>query len=283
MAELLYGAPAAKALKEQMKAKIAELSERGIVPCIAVLRAGNDESQLSYERGLGKTFGALGMRLESIQLPEDVSREALCAAIDEINRDEQIHGCLILRPLPGGLETQALLDRLSPEKDVDGITSASLAKLLTGQGPGYAPCTAAACLRLLDYYQVPLHGSRAVVIGRSLVVGKPLSLLLTGRDATVTLCHSRTQKLPEICREAELLICAVGHAGLVDENYVNPSQTIIDVGINVGEDGKLCGDVDFASVEPLVAALSPVPGGLGGVTSAVLAEHVVRAAVEQNK
>lgn len=278
MAKLLTGAQPAAAIKEDLKGRVAELSARGIVPCLGVLRVGEDGGQISYERGLRKTLEALGIRVESVTLPEGSGRPAVYEAIRRLNADSAIHGVLILRPLPGGLEDQALLDVLSPEKDVDGATSGSLAMLLSGRGPGWLPCTPEAVLRLLDHYGVPLAGARVVVVGRSLVVGKPLSLLLIGRDATVTLCHRRTRDLPEICRSADILVCAAGQAGLIREDYVNQNQVVVDVAANLDADGKLSGDADFAAVEPLVAAITPVPRGVGTVTSSVLAAHVVRAA-----
>lgn len=279
MAEILYGAPAAESIKAETGCRALELSNSGVVPCLGILRMGRRDSQLSYERGLRKTCESLGIRVESIVLPETGSEKQLREAIAAVNENDEIHGCVILRPLPGNLERQELLDLLRPEKDVDGVTGASLARMMTGQGPGYAPCTAEAVLRLLDHYGVPLAGAQVTVIGRSLVVGKPLALLLTGRDATVTLCHSKTRQLPELCRRAEILISAAGQTGLVNENYVNQNQSVVDVGVNLNEEGKLCGDVVFGAVEPRVRAISPVPRGLGAVTTAILAEHVVLAAL----
>ncbi len=278
MAEQLKGAAVAAALCEKLSARVQALREKGVIPRLAILRLGEEPGDLAYERGAVKRCGGLGIELEQVALPRDAEQAALLAEIDRINADRSIHGCLILRPLPPQIDEATVCARLAPEKDVDSITQGSMCRVYTGRGAGFIPCTPQAVLEILDYYGVELTGARVAVIGRSLVVGKPLSLLLQARNATVTMCHTKTRDLARLCREQDILIAAAGHAGTVDERFVHPGQTVIDVGTNQGPDGKLTGDVCFDRVEPLVRAITPVPGGVGAVTTTVLASHVVEAA-----
>ena len=278
MAQILYGKAVAEAMAEELKQRTARLKARGVTPALAILRVGEAAASRAYERAALRRCGELGLDTVTVELPEDSDTASVCAAVERINEDEGLHGCLILQPLPKQVDSAAVFERLRPEKDVDGVTSRSASRVFTGVGPGFCPCTAQACLELLDHYDVPLAGRRAAVIGRSLVVGKPLAMLLTARDATVTLCHSRTKDLPGVCREAEILIAAVGRAEMVDERYVNQDQIILDVGVNLRADGHMCGDVAFDKVEGQVKAISPVPGGVGAVTTTVLAKHVIEAA-----
>ncbi len=278
MAERLRGAPVAAALCEHLKSRREALSARGIVPRLAIIRLGEEGSDLAYEQSAAKRCAALGIALERVALPREISQAGLLEEIARLNADKSVHGVLLLRPLPGQIDGARACAALAAEKDVDGVTPASMARVYAGRGPGFAPCTAQAVLALLDYYRVPLEGVRAAVIGRSLVIGRPLALLLQARNATVTLCHSRTRDLAELCREQELLICAAGRAGLLDGRFVRPGQTVIDVGVNPLPGGGITGDVCFEQVEPLVRAITPVPGGVGAVTTAMLAEHVLRAA-----
>lgn len=201
------------------------------------------------------------------------------AVIDEVNRDDAIHGCLMFRPLPKTLDEAAACAALDPAKDVDCITEGSLFGVFANRKVGFPPCTAEACIQLLDYYGYELSGARVTVVGRSLVIGKPVSMMLQARNATVTMCHTRTRDLAAECRKAEVLVVAAGHIGTVRADAVSEGQTVIDVGINWDEQaGKLCGDVAFDEAEPIVGAITPVPGGVGSVTTAVLAKHVVEAA-----
>ena len=203
--------------------------------------------------------------------------------IRQINEDDTIHGCLMFRPLPNKSDEAEACTLLAPEKDVDCMTSGSLASVFTGKGAGYPPCTAEACVELLDHYGIPLRGKRVAVIGRSLVIGKPVSMMLQSRDATVTMCHTKTVDMPAVCRNAEIIIAAAGKAGVGDEQFASPGQVILDVGINVDEEGMLCGDVKFDAVEPIVEAITPVPAGVGAVTTAVLAKHVIEAAEKKQR
>ena len=281
MAILMKGAPVAAAICARTTAQMQKLAEQGVTPCLAILRVGENGGDVAYERSAVKRCAGLGIRTETVALPADASEEALLAEIDRVNRSEEIHGCLLLRPLPRHMDEYRLCQALDPQKDVDCITAGSMSFVFTGLGEGFWPCTPQACLEILDYYGVGLRGAKAAVIGRSLVVGRPLAMLLQARDATVTLCHSRTKDLAALCREQDILISAAGHIGTVDGSFVREGQVVLDVGTNVGSDGKLTGDVVFDSVEGLVGAITPVPGGVGAVTTSVLAAHVVQAAARQ--
>jgi methylenetetrahydrofolate dehydrogenase (NADP+)/methenyltetrahydrofolate cyclohydrolase len=278
MAELLKGAPVAAALTQALCDRASKLKERGVTPTLAIVRVGERPDDVSYETGAMKRCGKVGVEVRHFLLPADCARETLLDTIREINADESIHGCLLFRPLEHKEDEAAACALLKPEKDVDGMTAGSLASVFSGQGAGYPPCTAQACLEILDHYGIDLRGKRVTVIGRSLVVGRPVSMLLQRRDATVTMCHTKTENLPETCRQAEILVAAAGKMGMVDDRHVSSGQVVIDVGIHVGEDGKLRGDVDFDRVEPVVSAITPVPGGVGAVTTAVLCKHVIESA-----
>lgn len=278
MAEIMKGAPAAAAITEDLIRRTEALKQRGVEPCLAIVRVGERPEDLSYERGALKRCEKIGLRAVSIALPADCGREELLAQLRRINEDEGIHGCLLFRPLPRHLDEETVCEALDPRKDVDGMTAASLKAVFSGRGAGFAPCTAQSVMELLDHYGVDLAGKRAAVIGRSLVIGKPVSMLLQARNATVTMCHTGTRDLPAVCREAEILVTAAGKAGVVDADFANPDQVVIDVGINAAPGGGICGDVRFDAVAPRVRAISPVPGGVGALTTAVLCKHVVEAA-----
>lgn len=278
MAEHWKGAPVAQALTERLIVKANQLKVQGIVPTLAIVRVGERPEDLSYERGALKRCEKVGIRVRQFTLPEESSHGDLMAVIEQINADREIHGCLLFRPLPPQIDEAAICAALDPAKDVDGITAGSLASVFTGGGAGYPPCTAQACMEILEHYGCDLTGKRAVVVGRSLVVGKPLSMLLLGKNATVTLCHTRTADLAAECRRAEVLIAAAGRANMIGRDHLAPGQLVLDVGINVDENGNLVGDVDFAAADEIVGAVTPVPGGVGAVTTSVLAAHVLQAA-----
>lgn len=282
MAELFKGAPVSAALSERIRADVQALGARGVMPRLAIVRAGASPDDLAYERGASKRAAALGVETETVALPLDVTQERLLDELARLNAAPEVHGILLLRPLPAHIDETAACNAILPDKDVDGVTNASLAAVFTGAPHGFAPCTAAACIALLDHYGVELAGKRAVVVGRSLVVGRPLAMLLLHRNATVTLCHTRTRDLAAVCREADILVAAAGREGVVGAAHVSAGQVVLDVGIHVREDGTLCGDVAFDEVEPVVAAVTPVPGGVGSVTTAVLLRHVVQAARRLN-
>ena len=279
MAELLKGAPVARALTEELAARCVALRERGVVPTLAIVRVGEREDDLSYERGALKRCEKVGIEARRVLLPADVSQDELLAAIEDINTDSSVHGCLMFRPLPAGLDEDAVAAALDPAKDVDSMTPASLLTTLSGRGEGFAPCTAEAVLALLDHYGVELDGAKVAVVGRSLVIGRPVAAMLTARNATVTTCHTHTRDLAAECRAADIVVAAVGRARTIGADAVREGQTIIDVGINWDEAaGKLVGDVDFDAAEPIVGSITPVPGGVGAVTTAILAKHVIEAA-----
>lgn len=278
MAQLLKGLAAANALTESLAERVAALNKKNAIPTLAILRVGQRDDDISYETGAMKRCAKVGIAVRQFLLDADCTQEALLAVIREINADSSIHGCLMFRPLPDKAMEEAACALLAPEKDVDGMTPGSLATVFTGKGSGYPPCTAEGCIVLLDHYGIPLEGKRVTVIGRSLVIGKPVSMMLQARNATVTMCHTKTADLAQVCRNAEILVVAAGKAGVVNKNFAAPGQTVVDVGIHVTAEGKLCGDVAFETVEPIVQAISPVPGGVGSVTTAILAKHVVEAA-----
>lgn len=277
MAQSLLGRPAADAIRENLAQRIAALAEEGVTPRLAVIRLGEDPGDMAYERSIRRSCEKLQCAAESITLPADCTQDALIAKIEEVNADASIHGCLLLRPLPKHMDSAAVCDALVPEKDLDGMGSRALGALFAGRKDAFAPCTAQACLEMLRYYGVDPAGKRAVVVGRSLVIGRPVGQLLLQADATVTLCHSRTPDLPAICREADILIAAVGRAGLIGAEHTRPGQVILDVGVN-SVNGKLCGDVRYDEAAEIAAAVSPVPGGVGAVTPSVLLTHLVEAA-----
>ncbi|MDY4215908.1 MAG: bifunctional 5,10-methylenetetrahydrofolate dehydrogenase/5,10-methenyltetrahydrofolate cyclohydrolase, partial [Collinsella sp.] len=237
-----------------------------------------------YERGALKRCEKAGIEARRVLLPADASQDELLAAIKDINADPAVHGCLVFRPLPAGLDEDAVAAALDPAKDVDSMTPASLLTTLSGRGEGFAPCTAEAVLALLDHYGVELDGAKVAVVGRSLVIGRPVAAMLTARNATVTTCHTHTRDLAAECRAADVVVAAVGRARTIGADAVREGQTIIDVGINWDEAaGKLVGDVDFDAAEPVVNAITPVPGGVGAVTTAILAKHVIEAAERASK
>ncbi len=282
MAQILKGSLVTAAINEKIQSDVDRLKERGIIPTLAILRVGDRSDDISYERNAMKRCALVGVEVKNVILPAEVSQEELMAKLDELNRDNSVHGIIYFRPLPAHLDDEALRRALNPEKDVDGVTDASLAGVFSGSASGFSPCTAQACIEILDHFGIEISGRRAAVIGRSLVVGKPAAMLLTNRSATVTICHTKTQNAPEITRGADIVIVAAGKAETIGSAYFSPGQTVIDVGINWNEEkGKLCGDVRFDEAEPVVGAITPVPGGVGTVTTSVLVSHVVEAAKRQ--
>ena len=278
MAELLKGKPVVDSMAEDIRARVATLEAAGITPTLALVRLGARPDDLSYERTAIKRAAGLGIATKRYEIAADASQAELAGVLRSINDDASVHGCLMFRPLPPSIEEKAMCDMLSAAKDVDGISLASLAAVFTDDGSGFPPCTAEACVKMLDHYEIPIEGKHVVVIGRSLVIGKPVSMMLLRRNATVTMCHSRTRDLAEICRTADIVICATGRARAYGSAYFRAGQTVLDVGINFDAEGNLCGDVDFPEVEPVVAAITPVPGGIGTVTTSLTMEHAVAAA-----
>lgn len=280
MAKIIDGKAVAATVREGLKARCAELSARGIVPGLAVILVGDDPASRVYVRNKERACASVGIRTETFRYPAETGMEELKARIDALNADDSFDGILLQLPLPRGLNADELLERIAPEKDVDGFHPLNFGKLALGLG-GKTPCTPAGCMELLRRANVEIAGKEAVVIGRSRLVGKPMALLLQAANATVTMCHSRTRDLAAHTRRADILIVAAGKPGLVTGEMIKPGATVIDVGINRGQDGKLCGDVDYASAEPVAEAITPVPGGVGPMTIAMLLRATVDAAEER--
>ena len=288
MAKLLLGKEVTAALDGRTADQVAALKRQGVHPKLVILRCGQDPSDLAYERGAESRAARVGVEVEKIALPEATPKERVLAALDRINANPAIHGCLLLRPLPAHLraDQDEICNRLSPAKDVDCMTDLSNAGVYLGKAMGFPPCTPQACMEVLHHYGIDPKGKRAVVIGRSLVVGKPVAMMLLAGHATVTLCHTRTVDLPAITRQADILVSAAGALGSLTKDHVRPGQVVLDVSVNWDESkpngkgglGAMAGDAVFDQVEPIVDAITPVPGGVGGVTTSVLMSHVARAA-----
>ncbi|MDR2714319.1 MAG: bifunctional 5,10-methylenetetrahydrofolate dehydrogenase/5,10-methenyltetrahydrofolate cyclohydrolase [Coriobacteriales bacterium] len=278
MAQILSGAEVVAALNERTARAAEELKAQGIYPQLAIVRLGKRADEISYERGATKRCEAVGVLVKSFALPEEATQDELLSLIHELNADATVHGVLLLRPLPAHLDDDVVRNALDANKDIDGITDKTSAAVFTSRQGSFVPCTPHACMEILDHFGIKLAGKRAVVVGRSLVVGKPVALMLLDRNTTVTLAHSHTVDLPAVVRDADIVIACVGQAKMLGAEYLRAGQIVIDVGINVDETGALVGDVDFEAALEVVEALTPVPGGVGTVTTSVLAKHVVQAA-----
>ena len=274
MRELL-GKPVADSIVESLAPDVEALKAKGVVPTLAVIRVGAREDDLAYERGLKKRFENAKCNVKIIELPEDVTQGVLDAAVASADEDPQIDGILMFRPLPKSLTDKNILNTISAVKDVDGMGKANMADIFSGAGEGHAPCTAEAVIEMLKHHNIEIKGKRVTVVGRSLVIGKPVSMLLLKENATVKVCHTRTEDLKSECQWADIVVACAGKAKMLDATYFRAGQTVIDVGMNVDEEGKLCGDVDFASVSEVVDAITPVPRGVGSVTTSVLLRAVV--------
>lgn len=273
MAVKLDGAALAAKIKMQIREEAAALPRP---PMLAVVLAGEDPASQIYVRGKERDCAECGVHTRTHRLPAEVSQGDLLALVEQLNQDEAVDGILVQLPLPEGLDPRPVLHALAPEKDVDGFHPLNAGLLALGE-PGFQPCTPAGVLALLDAYDIPIRGRRCVVLGRSHLVGRPLAQLLTARDGTVTLCHSRTEDLPALTRQADILVSAAGRAGLVTAGMVKPGAAVVDVAMNRRADGKLTGDVDFPAVEPVAGFLTLVPGGVGPMTRACLLKNVLRA------
>ena len=281
MAKRLLGKEVNEKLNARIIADCEALKAKGVSPTLAIVRCGERPDDLSYEKGATKRAELLGVAVEKIVLPETVTKEELLKVIDDINANDKIHGVLLFRPLPKHLKADedAICNHLDPRKDVDGMTDLSNAGVFMNKKLGFAPCTPSACMEILDHYGIDCTGKKAVVIGRSLVVGKPAGIMLMGKNATVTTCHTRTKDVPAVAREADIIISSAGVLRSLTRDYVRPGQIVIDVSINWDEaKGGIAGDAVFDEVEPIVEAITPVPGGVGAVTTSVLIGHVVEAA-----
>ena len=287
MAKQLLGKEVNEKLNARIIAECEACKEKGVNPTLAIVRCGERPDDLSYENGATKRAETLGVAVEKFVLPEDVSKEELLKVIDEINANDKIHGVLMFRPLPKHLKADQdeICNRLDPRKDVDGMTDGSNAGVFMGKQLGFAPCTPAACMEILDHYGIDCTGKKAVVIGRSLVVGKPAAMMLMAKNATVTVCHTRTVNTAEICKRADIIVTAAGVLNSLTKDFVREGQIVIDVSMNWNPEkitskgkGGMSGDCVFDEVEPIVEAITPVPGGVGAVTTSVLMKHVVEAA-----
>ena len=278
MAEILKGKEVVAAMKEKMIADVEALQAKGVQPTLAIVRVGERGDDISYEKGAMTRCKGIGVEVKNFVLPADADQDALVKVIDEVNADSSIHGCLLFRPLPKHIDENFVRNRLAPEKDVDGITDLSMAGTYACTELGYPPCTPTACMEILDHFGIDLTGKKVVVIGRSLVVGKPAAIMAIRKNGTVTVCHTKTKDMAAVCREADIVIACAGKAGVVGEGFFKEGQIVIDVGINFDEEGNMKGDVNFEAAEPVVAAITPVPGGVGTVTTSVLVKHVIDAA-----
>lgn len=276
---LLKGKDVALSINEKSKLACEELRQKGIIPTLAIVRVGEKPDDLSYERGACKRCAEVGVEVKNIVLPYDVSSEIFFNTLDLLNKDNSIHGILMFRPLPQQIDNEKARNYIVPEKDVDGCTDLSLSGVFTNKKIGFAPCTAQSAMEILDYYNIDVKSKNVVVLGRSLVIGKPVSMLLLNKNATVTICHTKTVDTPSIAKNADIIICATGQMESINKDYVKENQTIIDVGISWNEEKqKLCGDCLFEEVSEIVENITPVPGGVGAVTTSVLVSHVVEAA-----
>lgn len=275
--EILKGLPVANAINEKLMEQVKSIE--GPLPHLAIIRVGERPDDCSYERGAVKKMDKVGVRCTTYTFDADIDNDTFQAEFDKINENPDIDGILMLRPLPKQLDEKQIENKIDPRKDLDGISPLNLAKVYAGDESGYAPCTAEAVIEMLDYAGIDIKGKRVTVVGRSLVIGKPVSMLLMKRNATVTVCHTKTVDMAGTCKNAEILVAAAGSARMIRKEYVADGAVVIDVGINVDDEGNLCGDVDFDAISDIAAAATPVPGGVGSVTTSVLAKHLVKAAM----
>ncbi|RQD69120.1 MAG: bifunctional 5,10-methylenetetrahydrofolate dehydrogenase/5,10-methenyltetrahydrofolate cyclohydrolase [Tindallia sp. MSAO_Bac2] len=283
MAELLKGKPVADAIVDALKNDTTVLESKDIKPCLALVRVGEKSDDVAYERAIVKRCDAVGITTTKVELPEEITQEDFLTQLGKVNEDQLIHGILIFRPLPKQLDEKVIETNIAPEKDVDCLHPENTAKLLTGDESGFVPCTPMAVMEILKHYQIPLEGKNAVVLGRSMVVGKPAALLLLQENATVTVAHSRTRDLEKITSGADVLVAAIGRSEFVREAHIKEGAVVADVGINVDENGNMTGDVHQEEAKRKAGSFTPVPGGVGSVTTAVLAKQVIKACKMQTK
>ncbi len=283
MGQIIRGKPVADKISEDLAREIIKIKQKGIYPKLAIMRVGAKDEDIAYERGALNRAKKLGIKTDVRELPIDVTEEKFIKELEALNEDKNIHGILILRPLPGHLNEDIIKEKILPWKDIDCFNPINEAKLLRGDKTGFTPCTAMAVVEMLKYYGVDIQGKNVVVLGRSMVVGKPVMLLLLNENATVTICHSKTKNIDRISKKADILVAAIGRKKFVGQDYLGSNAVVIDVGINVDEEGNLCGDVDFEIAVEKVSMITPVPGGVGSVTTSILAKHLVKACKIQNQ
>ncbi|APF28830.1 tetrahydrofolate dehydrogenase/cyclohydrolase, catalytic domain protein [Clostridium sporogenes] len=278
MTKILYGNEVALKIKEDLKLRIDKLKEKNIIPKLAILRMGNKQDDIAYERSIIKSCEKLNIETKVEELKEDILEEDFLKLMERLNNDKDIQGILVFRPYPKHLNENVINSSIALNKDVDCMHPLNLERIFEGDLEGFMPCTPEAVIEILKYYDIDLKGKNIVIINRSMVVGKPLSMMSLAHNATVTICHSKTIDLPSITKKADIVVTAIGKAKLIKEEYFNKDSIVIDVSINVDENGKLCGDVDFEDVEEKVGAITPVPKGVGSVTTTLLLKHIVEAA-----
>ena len=278
MSVVMKGSEVSAGMKPVLLAELEALKARGIMPTLGIIRVGAKPDDLAYERGIMKRFEGLGLSVRVYEFPEDITQSDFNASFTAINDDKDIHGILLFRPLPEGLSDEYARHIINPRKDVDCMSPENIAGVFAGNPDSFAPCTASGVMAMLNHYGYRLEGLNVVIVGRSMVVGRPLAMLMLGANATVTICHTRTRNLAEICRKADVIIAAAGKARMITAEYVNENSIVVDVGINLDAEGKLCGDVDYNNIAPAVRAVSPVPGGAGAVTTSILARNVLKSA-----
>ena len=283
MAEILRGKPVADAITEDIKKRSDILREKGKIPTLAIVRVGENSADMAYERGAMKRSEKAGVSVERILLPEDANTAQVVTTVEKLNQDDAIDGVLIFSPLPKHIDEDQVRNTLAAEKDVDGIGDRAMAGVYSGTEIGYSPCTAQACIEILKHYNIPIKGKKATVVGRSLIIGKPVAMMLMKENATITVCHTRTENIQEEAKAGEIIIAAAGKAKMMTEEFMTENQVIIDVGINVDEEGNMCGDVDYQAGERIAKAITPVPGGVGSVTTSILMKHVIEAAEKKVK
>jgi methylenetetrahydrofolate dehydrogenase (NADP+)/methenyltetrahydrofolate cyclohydrolase len=283
MGQIIKGKPVADTITEALTREVEELKRKDIIPKLTIVRVGSNGSDLAYERGAIKRCSSIGIVTEVKELLEDISQEEFITVIENINKDKEVNGILAFRPFPKQLDERVIKYIISPEKDVDCFNPVNVAKVMENDVTGFAPCTPSAVIEILKHYNVPMKGKKAMVIGRSMVVGKPVSMLLLNENATVTICHSRTEDMPSVASEADILVVGIGKGKMINDKYVKNGAVVIDVGINVDDQGNLCGDVDTESCTEKASMITPVPGGVGAVTTSILAKHVIKACKLQNK
>lgn len=281
-AKIISGKILAEQAKQQVAKDVSDLRKKGVEPCLAVVLAGENPASQVYVRGKEKDCVECGIKSRIVRMPQDTTQAELLDVLADLSADSSVHGILVQLPLPKQIDERTVIEAIPPEKDVDGFTPINVGRMMIGEDC-FLPCTPAGCIQMLKSTGVSLSGKKAVVVGRSNIVGKPVALLLLRENMTVTICHSHTQNLAEVCREADVLVAAVGRAGMITGDMVKPGAVVIDVGINRNEDGKLCGDVDFDSASQNAGYITPVPGGVGLMTRAVLMQNTIEAAKKQTK
>ena len=279
MTQLLRGKPVADAIDRELSDLMPGYYEKGIVPTLGIIRVGENPSDIAYENGAVKKAAKIGIQTEKFICSKEIEQDDLIAVIESVNANRDIHGILLLQPLPAHIDSEAVRNAIAPQKDLDCISDGALGNFFTGSEEAFSPCTAESCMEILKYYNIPVEGKKVVVIGRSMVIGKPVSLLLLSENATVTICHSRTAEkdLADLCIQADIIVTATGKAGTLTADMVKEGQTVIDVGINFTEDGKMVGDAEFDEISQKAGAITPVPGGVGSVTTSLLMRHLLHA------